>query len=145
VAKIISRRENPIPSYSISREQFNFLEGRKIHEAIGVAQESLHRINTRSLKGEMEKIDLLKEYDRGSWLYIHLLLTHVGFKVPFINLVMSSISTTSFTFLINGATSPFFHARKGLRKGCPLSPLFFLLVAEGLNKSLANAKSHGLF
>jgi len=35
--KIISLRIKPILSRSISSEQFSFLEGRKIHEAIGVA------------------------------------------------------------------------------------------------------------
>jgi len=36
VAKIIARRINPILLGSISQEKFGFLEGRQIHEAIGV-------------------------------------------------------------------------------------------------------------
>lgn len=49
---------------------------------------------------------------------------------------MSFISTASFAVLINGFASPFFKVEHGLRKGCPLSPLIFLLVAECLNRSL---------
>jgi hypothetical protein len=130
--KNYSRRLKPILSTSISREQFGFLEGRQIHEAIGVAQEGLHNMKTRKLKGAVVKIDLSKAYDRVSWLYIRLLLTHLGFEVPFINWVMSCITSTTFAVLINGATSPFFHVERGLRKGCPLSPLLFLLVTEVL-------------
>jgi hypothetical protein len=37
ISKIIARRIKAILSENISREQFGFLEGRKIHEAIGVA------------------------------------------------------------------------------------------------------------
>jgi hypothetical protein len=37
IAKIISKRIKGILSKSISQEQFGFLEGRQIHEAIGVA------------------------------------------------------------------------------------------------------------
>jgi hypothetical protein len=37
ISKIIARRIKFIKSENISREQFGFLEGRKIHEAIGVA------------------------------------------------------------------------------------------------------------
>lgn len=37
IANIIAMRLRPILSRNMSREQFGFLEGRQIHEAIGVA------------------------------------------------------------------------------------------------------------
>ena len=37
IAKMIANRMKPILSKSISKEQFGFLDGRQIHEAIGVA------------------------------------------------------------------------------------------------------------
>jgi hypothetical protein len=86
------------------------------------------------------KIDLSKAYDRVSWLYLRLLLTHLGFGFSFINWIMSCISSVSFVVLINGAATPFFQAERGLRQGCPLSPLLFLLVAEGLSRALKEAK-----
>jgi hypothetical protein len=87
------------------------LEGRQIHEAIGVAQEGLHSMKTRKMKGVVLKIDLSKSYDRVDWSYIRLLLTSdVGFDMPFIRWVMACITFVSFAVLINGATSPFFHS-----------------------------------
>jgi hypothetical protein len=91
------------------------------------------------------KIDLSKAYDRVIWLYIKLLLTHFGFEVPFINGVMSCITTSSFTVLIDGLTSTFFHAKKGLRKCFPLSPFLFLLVVEGLSGAMEDANERGEF
>jgi len=44
VSNIINRRLNPFLSKLVSEEQFGFLEGRQIHEAIGVAHEALHSI-----------------------------------------------------------------------------------------------------
>jgi hypothetical protein len=54
---------------------------------------------------------------------------------------MACISSVTFVVLINGATSPFFSSGRGLRQGCPLSPLLFLLllVAEGLSRALISA------
>jgi hypothetical protein len=126
-------------------EQFGFLEGRQIQEAVGVAKEGLHSLkNTRS-KGAILNIDLSKAFDRVNWTYIRLLLTHIGFHVPFIKWIMACITSVSFAVLINGETSPFFKSERGLGQGCPLSPLLFLLVEEGLSKSLEAAARAGTF
>lgn len=64
----------------------------------------------------------------------------MGFNIGFITWVMSCISSVSFALLINGASSPFFHSERGLRKRCPLSLLLFLLVVEGLSCFLGDVK-----
>ena len=143
IAKVVARRLKGILSTHISGEQFGFLEGHQIHEAIGTAQEALHSMKTKNLKGTVLKIDLSKAYDRVSWLYIRMLLTHLGFGIGFIRWIMSCITTVSFSVLLNGAASPFFHAERGLHQGYPLSPLLFLLVAEGLSRALKAAKRQG--
>lgn len=86
------------------------------------------------------KIDLSKAYDRISWLYLHLLFTHLGFGIGFINWVMGCISNTSFVILIYVAASPFFHSHRRLRQGCPLSLLLFLLAVEGLIQLILASK-----
>jgi hypothetical protein len=87
ISKVISRRLKIVLSRNISSEQFGFLVGRKIHEVIGVAQEGLHSIKNRNLRGVVVKIDLSKEYDRLNWLYLRFLLIHLGSGVDFTNWV----------------------------------------------------------
>ena len=55
---------------------------------------------------------------------------------------MGCLQSTSFIVLINGSPSNFFHSSRGLRKGCPLSPFIFVLVAEELSKPIHNAKEN---
>eukprot|EP00253_Pinus_taeda_P026386 PITA_26386 len=94
-------------------------------------------------KGAVVKIDLSKAYDRISWTYHKMLLTHLGFKIDFINWIMGCITSVNFVVLINGVSSPFFKGQRGLRQGCHLSPLLFLLVAEGLSQLILKAKREG--
>jgi hypothetical protein len=101
IAKTIARRLKPLLSKSISKEQFGFLEGRQIHKDIGVVQEGLHSLRAKKSKVTILKINLCKAFDRVNWSYIRLLLTHLGFEVPFIKCIMPCISSVSFTFLIN--------------------------------------------
>eukprot|EP00253_Pinus_taeda_P023539 PITA_23539 len=124
-------------------EQFGFLDGRQIHEAIGVAQEVIHSVRQKKMKGSVLKIDLSKAYDRINWLYLRMLLTHLGFNYSFTSWIMGCITNVSFVVLINGAASPFFNSQRGLRQGCPLSPLMFLLVAEGLSRLIQKARREG--
>jgi len=143
IAKFIAVRLKPILSRNISKEKFGFLDGRQIHEAVGVAQETLHSIKRSRKKRVMVKIDLSKAYDRINWLFIRMLMTHLGFGINFINWVMGCISNLSFAVLINGATSSFFYSQRGLRHGCPLSPLLFLLATEGLSQIILEARRRG--
>ena len=62
---------------------------------------------------------------------------------------MRSITSVSFSLLINGATSSFFRSGRGLRQGFPLAPLFFLIVVEGLGRAIITTKEcrdlHGIY
>lgn len=66
MAKTIALRIKPILSSSMSSEQFVFLEGKQIHEAIGAAQEGSHNMKTLNLKGVFIKNNPSKDFDRVS-------------------------------------------------------------------------------
>eukprot|EP00253_Pinus_taeda_P002123 PITA_02123 len=143
ISKIIANRIRPILSKHILSEQFAFLEDHQIHEAIDTTQEAIHSIRSHRLKGIILKIDLVKAFDRVNWLYIKMLLIHLGFPLLFTNWIMAIIYTPSYSLLINGFASPFFHVERGLRQGCPLSPLLFLLVMECLSRLIYHEKQNG--
>jgi hypothetical protein len=91
------------------------------------------------------KLDLSKAFDRVNWLYIRMLLIHLGFGLYFVNWIMACLNSVSFSILLNGSATYFFQAERGIRQGCPLSPLLFLLVAESISHFLTEAKVGGRF
>jgi hypothetical protein len=56
---------------------------------------------------------------------------------------MSCINFVSFEILINVVACPFFKSERGIIQGFPLSPLLFLIVAKGHNRSLKEAVGFG--
>lgn len=72
-----------------------------------------------------------------------MLLIHLGFPHNFITWIMACITSPTFSVLINGSASHFFHSERGLRQGCPLSPLLFFIVMDGLSRLIASAKRDG--
>jgi len=48
--------------------------------------------------------------------------------------ILGCVTSTNFVVLINGRPTSFFKSSREVRQGCPLSPLLFLLVVEGLSR-----------
>ena len=132
ISKIIAERLKKGLSKGISEEQFGFLENCQITDAIVVAQEALHSVKIKGNKALILKLDLIKSYDRVDWHFIRLVLLQIGIPLETTNWIMGCVSSTNYSILVNGNPTSFFSASRGLRQGCPLSPLLFLLIAEGL-------------
>lgn len=58
---------------------------------------------------------------------------------------VSEDSPASASVLVNGSPSGEFQLQRGLRQGDPLSPLIFLLAAEGLSLLMKKASNGGFF
>jgi hypothetical protein len=109
-------------------------------DAVGMAHKFLHSIKKNNLKALILKLDLKKTYNYINWDFLRLVLIQESFGLLVMNWIMSCVTSVTYTMLVNGETSKIFHRGKGLRKGCPLSPLLFILVMEGLSILLKKGK-----
>jgi hypothetical protein len=143
ISKIIATRIKPILSRFLSQEQLGFLKGRQILDAIGTAQECLHSIKRKKSKALILKLDLKKAFDCIDWDFLRMILIQTGFSHSMIKWIMSCVTSANLAILVNGESSPFFRIGRGLRQGCPLSPLLFILAMEALSLLLKSGQAEG--
>ena len=89
------------------------------------------------------KLDLSRAYDRVDWGLLRLILLQIGLPFEVVRWIMGCITSANFSVLVNGAPTSFFGCGRGLRQGCPLSPILFLLIIEGLSRLLSEARACG--
>ena len=71
-------------------------------------------------------------FDRVRWDFMHRLLQEMGFPEEFRETVRTMYRGVNFTVKMNGITGEKQDQTQGVRQGCGVSPLLFLLVQEAL-------------
>ncbi|XP_056685981.1 uncharacterized protein [Spinacia oleracea] len=90
-------------------------------------------------------MDLRKAYDTVEWGFIEEILSDLGFPSHFTHLVMTCLTTTQYSILINGVPTPLLHPKRGLRQGDPLSPFLFTLSMKYFSRAINTVASHPPF
>ncbi|XP_074304260.1 uncharacterized protein LOC141638972 [Silene latifolia] len=135
ISKILCNRLALVLPDLISKNQGAFVKGRSILENILICQDLVrlyHRGNASPRC--MFKLDLQKAYDSIEWAFIDQMLGALMFPEKFRQMIMTCVTTSSFTLNLNGAQFGYFKGRRGLRQGDPISPLLFCLCMEYLSR-----------
>eukprot|EP00253_Pinus_taeda_P016963 PITA_16963 len=139
ISKVIANRLKPLLPMLISPEQSCYAEGRQIMDGIILTHEIIHSLKQSKQAGMLLKVDLSKAFDKLSWSYIHHMLKAFGFCSTWVRWIMSLITSSHFSLLVNGFPSHPFKPSRGIRQGDPLSPFLFVIMAEGLGRHIKQA------
>ncbi|KAA0062333.1 putative reverse transcriptase [Cucumis melo var. makuwa] len=73
------------------------------------------------------------------------LLIAIGTPLKFVSWIRACVTSPMFSIMINGSLEGFFHGRKGVRQGDPLSPFLFVMMMEVLSCMLNKIPQSFLF
>ena len=147
VSKVIANCLKFILPNVISDAQSAFVPNCLITDNTTIAYKLLHRLWNRrkGKKGQMVvKLDISKAYDKMEWIFLQQMMVKLGFDPTWIQLAMETVTTTSYSILINGKPKGFITPTRGIRQGDPLSPYLFLMCVEGLSALVRKAGETGV-
>ncbi|KAF1313680.1 Reverse transcriptase precursor, partial [Globisporangium splendens] len=119
----------------IGEAQQGFVGDRLMENAILIMQAALDKAYHNNAEGfddapGIVMLDFMKAYDTLDRDFLHLVLSKFGFGRQFVDLVRRMHSDTTAQYLVNGELSREWEVKSGIRQGCPLVPLLFIVAAE---------------
>ena len=138
MTKVITNCLKQVLPSIISKDQSAFTPEYFITDNILVAFEIFHSMNGHvGANGFMAlKLDSLKAYDKVEWIFLRNMMLQLGFRPCWVNLIMSFVEITTYSFVVNGEPYGFVTPARGTRQGDPISLYLFLFCAEVLSALL---------
>ena len=133
LAFILSNRVHKILDKIISTDQSGFMKKRFIGHNIRLIQDVIDYAQRHKTKGLLLFLDFEKAFDSVEWPTMLKILRKFNFGDSFITWVKTLYKNPILRVKNNGHISDTFSISRGIKQGCPLSALLFILVVEILS------------
>ena len=133
ISKVLANRLQTVLKKLINNNQVGYVVGRSINDHIRLIDDILNFSNYKNLSGMVVSLDYQKAFDTVNKQSILTALRRFNLGENFIRYVNTLISNTEASVKNANWFTRFFGTDRGVRQGCCLSPLLFILVVELLS------------
>ena len=137
---LASRLQKVLPEI-ISTDQNGYLQGRFIGHNIRSIIDTMQHIILTKQQAYLLFLDFEKAFDKLDHKFLINALHNFGFEKNYIQWIKILYTDIQSCILNNGYTSPYFHITAGIRQGCPISALLFIIAVECLSIYIKNNNS----
>ena len=95
--------------------------------------------NEENIPGAIINLDWSKAFDKVNVEFLWQVMLKMGFSRDFIKIIKIFYMSRSSKCLVNGFLTEEFFIKRGVRQGCPLSMLLFIISQEPLYSALENS------
>ncbi|XP_050379862.1 uncharacterized protein LOC126797246 [Argentina anserina] len=116
LSKFLDNRLREVLPALISPNQNAFVPDRQIQDNLLLAHESYHYLKSKMEGGKHElglKLDMNKVYDLVEWDFLEGVLLRFGFASEWVKIIMSCVTTVSFSIVLNGRLGKTFQPSRG--------------------------------
>ena len=140
IAKVLSNRLKSVLSEIINPDQVGYMKDRLCGENTRLISDVIEYCRIKNLPSIILLADFEKAFDTVKWSFLSQTLRYYGFGENFRKWISILYKNSESCVTNNGFMSPYFKLSRGIRQGCPISALLFLLIAETVALVLRNYK-----
>ena len=130
VSKALSIRLRKVMPYIVHMDQTCSVIGRSITDNVHLLRNIFDFTEQKGIKCAFINLDQAKAFDRVSIPYLLSVLQAYGFGPSFLRWIGLLYTDIQSAVIVNGHISPVFPIERGVRQGCAISPLLYVLTME---------------
>ncbi|KAI8521374.1 hypothetical protein Bbelb_011280 [Branchiostoma belcheri] len=132
LSKALANRLKSVAQEVVHSNQSCGIPGRSIEDSVTLLRDITEYVNSKNLPCVFLALDQEKAFDRVDHEYMGRVLNRLGFGPSFQRWIQVLYTNVSSKVLVNGFVSDAVSVGRGVRQGCPLSPLLYVLCLEPL-------------
>ena len=140
LAKTLANRLRQVLASVIHIDQTCSVPGRTIHNNLFLTRDIIRYTNHKRYKGYILTVDQEKAFDRVDRSMLFKVLKKMNFGEKFLNWLNILYADPKVALYVNGHIGETFSTTRGVRQGCPLSAILYVLFIESLGQYIRSNK-----